>query len=183
VGDIHLVTGGARSGKSRYAEMLAADSAREVVYIATMEPGDDELRARIARHRARRPSHWKTVEAALDVPGALASISGSATVLLDCLSLWVSNQLFADSDPASWDTARFEQFIDRCVANAERLIAAQRGRAGPLIVVTNEVGFGIVPTDALSRYYRDALGLVNQALASAATHATLMVSGLSVRLR
>lgn len=182
MGEILFVTGGARSGKSRYAEGLAAASGRAVVYVATMEPGDDELRARIARHRARRPADWMTIEAPRDPVGAVASTPSSALVLLDCLSLWVSNQLFAGDDPDGWDTARGETFTDSCVANAEALVAAQRRREGPLIAVTNEVGMGIVPADAMSRFYRDALGLVNQAVARAATQAWLIVSGIPLRL-
>ncbi|MCZ2110039.1 MAG: bifunctional adenosylcobinamide kinase/adenosylcobinamide-phosphate guanylyltransferase [Dehalococcoidia bacterium] len=183
MGSIHLVTGGARNGKSRHAEALAAASGAPVVYIATMEPGDEELRARIARHRERRPADWATIEAPRDLTWALAAAPTGAAVLLDCLSLWVSNQLFADGDPAAWGTARWERFVDGCVADAETLITAQAGRDGPLIAVTNEVGLGIVPVDALSRYYRDALGLVNQAFARAASEATFMVSGLPLRLK
>lgn len=183
MGAISFVTGGARSGKSRHAEVLAAESRRPVVYLATMEPADDELRARIARHRDRRPAGWATIEAPLDPAHALGSAPADATVLLDCLSLWVSNQLFAAEGVDTWQAARWERFVDACVANAEALIAAQRRRDGPLIVVTNEVGLGIVPGDALSRYYRDALGLVNQAFARAADEATLMVSGLPVGLK
>lgn len=183
MGAIVFITGGARSGKSRHAEQLAAETGGAVVYVATMEPGDDELRGRIARHRQRRPAEWMTLEAPLDPAHALASAPAEGTVLLDCLSLWVSNQLFADGDPANWETARWERYVDQCVVNARVVIEAQEERTGPLITVTNEVGLGIVPMDALSRYYRDALGLVNQAFAAAASEATLMVSGLPVRLK
>jgi adenosylcobinamide kinase/adenosylcobinamide-phosphate guanylyltransferase len=183
VGLITLVTGGARSGKSAQAEALAAAAGPPVVYLATMEPRDAELAARIAQHRARRPAAWRTVEEPLDAAAALSRIDSAATVLLDCLSLWVSNLFFAAglpdeaAPPVAWDA-----LIDRCLGAVDALLAAQTGRAGALIAVTNEVGLGIVPGDRLSRYYRDALGLANQRVARAAGRVILMVSGRALEL-
>jgi adenosylcobinamide kinase/adenosylcobinamide-phosphate guanylyltransferase len=184
MGDIIFVTGGARSGKSRFAEGLTVGAGAAVVYLAMMQPGDDELRARIERHRARRPVGWETIEEPLRVAEALAGCDLGTTVLLDCVSLWVSNLLFEDgSAPNKWEPPRWERFVDGCLQVARGAVDAQLGRTGRLIVVSNETGMGIVPADRLTRYYRDALGLVNQEFARAATEAYLLVSGLPVRLK
>src|SRR5689334_18755615 len=146
--------------------------------------GDAELEARISTHRANRPGDWTTVEEPLDLVAAMRRCSAHATVLLDCLSLWVSNQLFAsvpnadNSEVSDWEAAMRD-----CLTAAAGVLSAAAGRAGALVAVTNEVGLGVVPGDRLSRYYRDALGLVNQAFAAAADEAFLMVSGLPLRLR
>ena len=184
MGDIIFVTGGARSGKSRFAEERAAATGEHVVYLATMEAGDGELRARIERHRARRPAGWETIEEPLHVEKALAARGLQETVLLDCVSLWVSNLLFEDgSDPNEWELPRWERFVDGCVTTARGAVDAQLRRTGALIVVSNETGMGIVPADRLTRYYRDALGMVNQEFARAAREAYMLVSGLSLQLR
>jgi adenosylcobinamide kinase/adenosylcobinamide-phosphate guanylyltransferase len=183
MGDLVFVTGGARSGKSHFAEACAADAGAPVVYLATMQAGDEELAARIAEHRRRRPAAWSTIEAPLAVADAVASAPPESTILLDCLSLWVSNRLFADGDPAARDVVAWGRFVERCVLAADEIVAAQAARPGMLIAVSNETGLGIVPADPLSRFYRDALGLVNQAFARAATAAYLLVAGLPVRLK
>ncbi len=183
MGKVIFVTGGARSGKSRYAEQRAVQLGAPVVYVATMEPRDDEVRARIAAHQRRRPSHWKTIEAPFDVEAALGSVPSPATVLLDCLSLWVANILLRECEPqAGLPVERWEAAVTQCVAGAESVVAAQARRTGVLITVTNEVGLGIVPEGQMSRYYRDALGLVNQAFADEADEAVLMVSGRHLSL-
>lgn len=183
MGAITFVTGGARSGKSTYAEGLAAASGAPVVYLATMEPGDDELAARVALHRSRRPEGWDTVEEPLAVVGALTALPPGATVLLECVSLWVSNLLFAAiPDPAMASAADWAAMVAGCDQPAGALLAAQANRPGALIAVSNEVGLGIVPADALSRAYRDALGLVNQRLCAEAERAVLMVSGRAIEL-
>jgi adenosylcobinamide kinase/adenosylcobinamide-phosphate guanylyltransferase len=183
VGRLTLITGGARSGKSRHAERLAAEAGGSITYVATMEAGDEDLARRIARHRERRPQAWTTVEAPLGVPDRLACLDPEATVLADCLSLWVSNELHrrvpgGGASPADWEAA-----IDAIVAETERIAEVQARRRGALIVVTNEVGWGIVPMGALSRAYRDALGLANQALAEAADTVVLVASGLPLVLK
>lgn len=184
MGRIVFVTGGARSGKSRFAEAQAKASGRPVTYLATMQAGDGELAARIEHHRERRPSEWRTIEAPVDIAPALRACPAGDTVLLDCLSLWVSNLLFGVTDDhAAWEVADWEQFVTDCIAAARGVIDSQREREGILIAVSNETGMGIVPADRLTRYYRDALGLVNQAFAEASSDAWLSVSGLQVRLK
>lgn len=184
MGRLVYVTGGARSGKSGFAEERAKDSGAPVTYLATMEAGDAELVSRIARHRARRPGGWQTVEEALEPAKALANCETGDTVLLDCISLWVSNRLFARAgENGDAGPALLEAWIDEMRADIEELMAVQERRDGVLIAVSNEVGLGIVPADVLSRYYRDALGLVNQCIARRADEATMLVSGLAMPLK
>ena len=169
---IVYVTGGARSGKSAYAERRAANAAAsggEVTYLATAQAFDDEMRDRIARHRADRPAGWHTVEEPLDVPRRIEDLH-TDVLLLDCLSLWVSNMLLAD-----WTEGAM-------LAAADRLLTAC-ANVPTAILVTNEVGLGIVPDNALARRYRDVLGWVNQRCAAASDEAHLLVSGLPLRLK
>ena len=180
MGEISFVTGGARSGKSRFAEALAARSDRLVVYIATMEPLDDELLARVARHRAERPAHWTTIEAPSDPTSALQSAPDDACVLLDCLSLWVSNRLLTLGEaPALRDLETLEAGLAREV---DGLIATAHARSGPSILVSNEVGSSVVPESHLGRAYRDLLGRTNQQVAAAASSAWLLVAGRALLL-
>ena len=175
-----FVTGGARSGKSRHAERLAAATGRPVVYVATMEPRDDELARRVAAHRASRPAEWATVEAPLDPASALAAIDPAHCALLDCLSLWVANRMAPLGDsPAPDALDRLERELE---ADAARLVEAARSRDAETIVVTNEVGGGLVPPYPLGRAYRDMLGRVNQQVAAAADRAWLLVSGRALEL-
>jgi adenosylcobinamide kinase / adenosylcobinamide-phosphate guanylyltransferase len=168
--NIDLITGGARSGKSAYAEQRAAElGGSRVTYIATAQALDAEMRQRIAAHQRGRPDLWQTIEATRNTGHALAHARHDV-VLIDCLTLLVSNVLLQDSASA----------VEREIT--ELLEAAAR-RDGRLIVVTNEVGLGIVPDNALARSYRDALGLANQRVASAAAAVTLMVSGLPLALK
>lgn len=168
-----LFTGGARSGKSRCAERYAARLSEQVMYVATATAGDDEMRERISRHRARRPPTWSTREAPVNVAAALADLTPGSVVLLDCLSLLVSNLLLAnESDP--------EPAIDR---ELDDLLAMVAQRDLTLIAVTNEVGMGIVPAYPLGRQYRDLLGLANQRVAAAAAEVYLVVGGVPVELR
>lgn len=184
MGKLVFVTGGARSGKSRFAEQLVTEMRQPVVYLATMVPGDEELQERVAAHRRRRPSEWKTVEEALDVAAAIRRIDPKSVILLDCLSLWVSNALLAAipntdaASPPNWVRA-----ADLCAKQAQDVLEQQRARPGAMVVVSNEVGMGIVPIGALARVYRDALGLVNQLFAGNASAAYLIVSGLPFRLK
>ena len=167
---IVYVSGGARSGKSRFAETYAARSGDDVTYLATAQAFDDEMRDRIARHRGDRPAIWHTAEEPLDVAQAARNIQ-TPTLLLDCLSLWVSNLLLA-GEPE-----------DRMLAATDDLLAALRERGGLSVLVSNEVGLGIVPDNALARAYRDALGRVNQRVAAASDEAYLLVSGLPLQLK
>lgn len=181
--NITLVTGGARSGKSRFAERLAEQSGLPVVYLATMEPRDDELRRRVAHHRGRRPATWETIEEPVEVVAALERIDRAAFVLLDCVTLWITNLLGRTIDDFDSAPAKlWERAIADCVALAAELVGGQSRRTGPLVAVTNEVGLGVVPATRSGRYFRDAAGLVNQELARKAERVVLMVSGLPLEL-
>ncbi len=163
-----LVLGGARSGKSRHAEGLAMRAPAPWTYVATAQAFDDEMRARIAAHRAGRGAGWETTEAPLDLAGALDAVTGgvaggAGVVLVDCLTLWLSNVLLGGHDVAA-AIAGLEQALDR--------------RDGRTVLVSNEVGFGIVPDNALARRFRDAAGLLHQRLAARADAVVLMVAGI-----
>jgi adenosylcobinamide kinase / adenosylcobinamide-phosphate guanylyltransferase len=157
-----LVIGGARSGKSRFAEGMTASEPSPWIYIATAEAGDEEMAERIAAHRARRTGEWQTVEAPHDLADALAGIERGA-VLVDCLTLWLSNRVLAAANVA---------------AEIERLEKTVARRKTPLVLVANEVGLGIVPDNALARRFRDLQGSLNQRLAVHADRVVLMVAGL-----
>lgn len=182
-----LVLGGARSGKSTFAEQLARRSGREVAFIATATASDDDMRDRIARHRASRPREWYCIEEPLNLVGALQEAASSADVLLlDCMTLWVSNWLLARGEPDIEQlSALNEHYSQEALKEIEALLtafAALDARKS-LVVVTNEVGLGIVPAYPLGRLYRDVLGRVNQRLAVAADRVYLMVAGLAVDIK
>lgn len=162
-----LVLGGARSGKSREAEGLIARYPPPWVYIATAEAGDDEMAARIAAHRARRGAGWRTIEAPIDLTGAFAG-AGTAPVLLDCLTLWLTNLLLGGVA------------IAPAVAALENLLAQ---RPAPTVLVANEVGLGIVPENALARRFRDEAGALNARLAARADRVLFMVAGLPIEVK
>jgi adenosylcobinamide kinase / adenosylcobinamide-phosphate guanylyltransferase len=162
-----LVLGGARSGKSRYAESIIVALPPPWVYVATAQAGDDEMAARINAHRARRPAGWQTVETPHDLAGALAT-SGTKPVLVDCLTLWLSNLLLADTD------------IDE---EMEELELALASRQAATALVANEVGSGIVPEHPLGRRFRDLHGVLNQRIAARADRVVLMVAGLPLSLK
>jgi adenosylcobinamide kinase/adenosylcobinamide-phosphate guanylyltransferase len=183
-----VILGGARSGKSAFAERLAVNSGRSVAFIATATAGDDEMRERIARHRASRPRGWRTLEEPLDLAGAVRTASDLAEVLLlDCITLWLANWLFqrygtTDEEEFAASALFDEEALQKAVGallEAVNLLAPKQ----TLIVVTNEVGLGIVPAYPLGRVYRDALGYVNQRLAQAADRVYLMVAGLAVDIK
>lgn len=165
---IVLLLGGARSGKSAMAMRLASDSGAPVTFIATAQAGDDEMAQRIERHRGDRPASWKTLEAPADLLGAVRASDEEDFLVLDCLTLWVSNLLGSGSTSEDIEAA------------ASEVIAALRGRSG--VVVTNEVGLGIVPTNELARSFRDVLGGVNSLFAAAADRSVLMVAGRTLDL-
>jgi adenosylcobinamide kinase/adenosylcobinamide-phosphate guanylyltransferase len=163
-----LITGGARSGKSRRAEARARAFPGRPIYIATAEPLDAEMRERIANHRARRGSGWIEREVPLDLTQALIETDGAGARLVDCLTLWLSNLMHADRD---WSL------------EVEKLAAALPHRTSPVIMVTNEVGLGIVPDNALARAFRDAAGIMNQTIAGVADDVEFVVAGLPMKLK
>jgi adenosylcobinamide kinase/adenosylcobinamide-phosphate guanylyltransferase len=156
-----LVLGGARSGKSRYAESLTTSLPPAWIYLATAEPRDAEMAERIAAHRSRRGAGWRTIEEPHDIAAVLATDEG--TTLIDCLTLWLSNRMLAGAD------------IDAEIVNLEVALAA---RLRPVVLVSNEVGSGIVPDNALARRFRDLQGRLNQRLAARADRVVLLVAGL-----
>jgi adenosylcobinamide kinase/adenosylcobinamide-phosphate guanylyltransferase len=170
---IVLFTGGARSGKSTRAEQYVARLSAPVVYVATAQAYDDEMRARIARHQERRPADWRTLEAPTAVAAMLASLGRGSIVLLDCPSLLISNLLLAHE-------AHPEPAIEQEIG---ALLTTVRERDQTLIAVTNEVGMGIVPTYPLGRVYRDLLGWANQRVARAADEVYLVVCGIPMELK
>ncbi|UFX42929.1 bifunctional adenosylcobinamide kinase/adenosylcobinamide-phosphate guanylyltransferase [Bradyrhizobium sp. 41S5] len=163
-----LITGGARSGKSRRAELRARSFPGQPVYVATAEALDAEMDERIAKHRARRGSDWIEREVPLDLVEALAETDGGGARLVDCLTLWLSNLLHAERD-WSQEVTRLADVLPR--------------QRSPVIMVTNEVGLGIVPDNALARTFRDAAGLMNQSIAGAADEVELVVAGLPMKLK
>jgi adenosylcobinamide kinase/adenosylcobinamide-phosphate guanylyltransferase len=164
-----LVVGGQRSGKSRFAEGIVMRSGLRPVYIATGGAGDAEMAERIALHRKRRGPDWTTVEEPLDLAAALGSAGGEgAAVLVDCLTLWLSNLISAGRD------------IDR---ETDRLLAALDRTNAPVVLVSNEVGSGIIPVNALARRYADALGTLNQRVAASVDRVVLMAAGHPILLK
>ncbi len=162
-----LVLGGARSGKSRYAESLIAVLPPPWAYVATAEAGDHEMAVRIRAHRARRGPSWRTIEAPRDLTAAFAACE-RMPVLVDCLTLWLSNLMLADAD------------VNAEVGRLEEALAAN---VAPVVLVANEVGSGIVPDHALGRKFRDLQGLLNQRIAARADRVVLMVAGLPLALK
>jgi adenosylcobinamide kinase / adenosylcobinamide-phosphate guanylyltransferase len=162
-----LVTGGARSGKSRYGEGLLAALPPPWLYVATAEAGDKEMAERIAAHRARRGAQWQTVEAPRHLAATLQK-SASMPVMVDCLTLWLSNLMLAEID------------VEVETAHLERALAAA---AAPVVLISNEVGSGIVPEHPLGRRFRDAQGTLNQRIAARADRVVLMVAGLPLAVK
>lgn len=184
-----LILGGARSGKSSYAESLAAQVAgeRPVVYVATATADDDEMRERIARHRATRPSSWTTLETPTDPAAALAETAEArrvGVVLVDCLTLLVSNVLLGGShtgfDPDHFDAVAAEERVHAAIGD---LLAAYRFGSFTLMLVSNEVGLGVVPAYPLGRVYRDVLGRVNARVAAEADAVLFMLAGLPIEVK
>ncbi len=172
---ISLVVGGCRSGKSRYAlEMAEKVDANRQIFIATCQPHDDEMRERVEKHRQQRSDTWLTVEAPLKLPEAIGShASPDTVVVVDCLTLWISNILLQPGDTRAndWET------------QAVRLVKGLSEANGPVILVSNEVGTGIVPENRLARMFRDATGAVNQQVAAVAGSVIWMVAGIPVKIK
>lgn len=176
-----LIIGGARSGKSRLAEQRAREDGRQVVVIATAEALDDEMARRIERHRRDRPRHWRTVEA----PRGLAEVLGreSSTgrvVIVDCLTLWLSNLMAgAQATSAPHDADQLTELVEE----SEALLAVLPQLPGRVLLVANEVGFGLVPETPLGRLFRDESGRLNQRIAALAGRVSLVVAGLALELK
>jgi len=179
-----LILGGARSGKSAYAQKLAVERGRVVLYVATAEVGDEEMAARIAAHRAERPAHWHTLEAPRHIGQALSThlsrLAGDAPdmIVLDCLTLLASNLIVPLPEPLTAPAA--EAALN---AELEGLLSAYASSQANWLVISNEVGLGLVPPYPLGRVYRDALGKANQRLAAEANEVLVMVAGLPLRLK
>jgi adenosylcobinamide kinase/adenosylcobinamide-phosphate guanylyltransferase len=174
--EITLILGGARSGKSHYAQQLAGELGDKVLFVATGEALDEEMQARIAEHRKNRPKSWRTMEIPTGVGKAIEKQIGDAeVVLIDCLTLLVSNLLSVDID--------YPEAEKRVISEINELIAAMDKLDASFIIVSNEVGMGLVPETRLGRIYRDLLGKANQLLASHATEVYLMVACLPVRIK
>jgi|SRR5579859_948700 len=169
---VTFVLGGARSGKSAYAQRLieaaAARNGRRPVMIATAEALDEEMAARIAQHRGERGEVWRTVETPLDLPAAIRSLEPGAAAAVDCLTLWLSNLMFAEQDVE---------------AATDELVAALAATRAEVTLVSNEVGMSLVPENALARAFRDAAGRLNRRVAEQADHAVVMFCGLGVALK
>ena len=163
-----LITGGARSGKSSFAEQRVKAFGAPLVYIATAEAFDSEMKDRIALHKARRGPDWKTVHAPLNLPQALREADGKGPCLVDCLTIWLNNLMFAEQGTAT---------------AADQLVAAIAARSDPVVLVTNEVGSGIVPENALARRFRDEAGRMNQIIAAAVDEVYISISGIPVRIK
>jgi adenosyl cobinamide kinase/adenosyl cobinamide phosphate guanylyltransferase len=164
---ITLVLGGARSGKSRHAEQLVTRAAAPWVYVATAQTFDDEMRARVAEHQARREPGWQTVNAPVDLADALAKAAGRP-VLVDCLTIWLTNLMLGGHDIAV-ETNTLETALDK--------------RDAPTVLVSNEVGLGIVPDTPLGRAFRDAAGRLNQRIAARADRVLFMIAGLPLTIK
>jgi adenosylcobinamide kinase/adenosylcobinamide-phosphate guanylyltransferase len=164
-----FVLGGARSGKSRFAEQRAASFPEPRIFLATAEAGDAEMAARIARHRAERSAGWRTIEEPKEIAPVIRD-DPAGVILVDCLTIWLANVM---SDDPGADVA----------APLDELLGALRVRRSPVIAVSNEVGFGIVPEYPLARAYRDAAGLMNQRIADLADEAHFLVAGQPMRLK
>jgi len=164
-----LVLGGARSGKSRFAERLALDSGLQRIYLATATAGDDEMRRRIAHHRAQREDGWRTVEESLELTDTLArECAADRVVLVDCLTLWLSNLMFAARDIAA-ETSKLADWL--------------QSTPHAVLLVSNEVGLGLVPETSLGRDFRDAQGRLNQAVAAAVANVAFVAAGLPLWLK
>ena len=180
-----LILGGARSGKSAYAERLAGELAGDggVLYVATAQALDDEMADRIARHRAARPAAWRTLEEPLNVgPAIEATGAGAAVVVVDCVTLWISNLLLA-SGAEGMGPAEADRVDASARAAVDHLLAAHRSGTACTLLVSNEVDMGLVPPYPLGRLYRDVLGWVNTQIAAAADEVLLMVAGLPLRIK
>ena len=185
MGKLILVTGGARSGKSTFAEEIAKKVGSRILYIATSTACDDEMKSRIERHREQRPSNWDTIEAYKDFDTVFGSrLADTDAVLLDCVTIMISNIMLEKA--MDWEEICQEEInrVENSAKNEiEKLINLAKGADIPFIIVTNELGMGVVPPSKLGRAIRDIAGRANQILAKAADEVYLCVSGIPVRIK
>lgn len=178
-----LIIGGARSGKSHFAQALALKSAQPVLFVATAEAGDEEMRQRIEEHRKSRPATWSTLEVTMNIGSQISRKLGKAqTVIVDCITLLISNILNQFSEPANQqiDTSLIEKEVTAEIQGLVDCIIRSNAR---FIIVSNDVGLGLVPADRMSRLYRDLLGKTNQSLAQHTDEVYLMVAGIPVLIK
>lgn len=172
-----MITGGVRSGKSKFAEELAGKLGGEIIYLATAQALDREMEERIKKHQQHRPQNWTTVEEPLEAARIIAGCRRETTVLLDCLTLYLSNWFFKDED-LSLDCR--EEIVSRAVTGLAETV---KGSDANIIIVTNELGWGVVPENALARRFRDLAGRANQKIAECCDQVYLMVSGIPIRIK
>lgn len=172
-----FISGGARSGKSDYAMEIAGKTGGSLVYIATASAGDPEMEERINRHRSERGEDWATIEEQLNIDRALADLPPGSTVVIDCLTLWLTNVMTLHGMQV------IEQFETGAVMRAANIISAIKEYDGSVIAVTNELGLGIVPADKTTRLFRDVMGRINRIFADAADEAYMTVSGQPLKLK
>jgi adenosylcobinamide kinase/adenosylcobinamide-phosphate guanylyltransferase len=169
-----LILGGVRSGKSRYAQQLAGGIGKRVLFLATAEASDDEMKRRIAKHKSSRPQKWRTIEEPLDISSTLRNEAVDAdVVIIDCITIWLSNLLLRDGGATE----------DEVMAKIDKLINAYKRGKASYIIVSGEVGMGLVPEHPMGRAFRDLLGFANQRLATAADRVVLMVAGIAVDVK
>lgn len=187
MGDLIFITGGARSGKSTFAEKMAQQLGGPVTYIATAYPSDGEMQDRIKKHRQQRPQHWSTVEEPLHVSRVIKKVGDRpGIILLDCLTVLVTNMLFLEEEFPQDDDYNFdvkEEVLQAIEEEVEKMVLAAKECLASVIVVSNEVGMGLVPPYRLGRLYRDTIGRANQRVAAHADQVFFVVAGLPMRLK
>ncbi len=185
MGKLILVTGGARSGKSTFAEQKVKEFGGNILYVATAKQIDEEMKQRIAKHRAQRPSEWETYEGYRNLDMALSEIiMDKSAVLLDCITIMVTNLMLDES--YEWDNLsrdRVEEIELGILHQIERLISLAKMNNLPFVLVTNEVGLGVVPPSAMGRDFRDIAGRMNQLLAATADEVYFCVSGIPMKIK
>jgi adenosylcobinamide kinase / adenosylcobinamide-phosphate guanylyltransferase len=172
---IIFITGGARSGKSTYAQQLAADMSEKVLFVATSEARDSEMKKRIANHRRQRPKSWQTLECPLEIAAGIGAVKDRDLILIDCITLLVSNIMGSSRNMAAAEK--------KAVQELEALIKLMQKSEYDFVIVSNEVGLGIVPENVMARQYRDLLGKANQMLAASATEVYFMAAGIPLKLK
>jgi adenosylcobinamide kinase/adenosylcobinamide-phosphate guanylyltransferase len=178
MGQIFLITGGGRSGKSSYAQKMAEALPEPRAFLATCPPIDEEMLARIRKHQdARQQKQWHTIEESLDLAAAIENAHEFPTILVDCLTLWINNLLYQSEQHRK--SLSESDIAEECV----RLLGACKAHPGTIIFVTNEIGMGLIPENALSRLYRDLVGRCNQIIAEASLRVVLLVSGQPIEIK